>query len=102
MGYVEPRTLFGAAAAAAFFTTNIARKLALALLGSGSAALAFLVALPLPFFLIAVAPGLRPAPGRHPPLAPFLPGIIYMSREEIGTQCVMMARIPKKVNPQVT
>ena len=70
MGYVEPRT-FGAAAAAAFFTTNIARNLALAVLGSGSAALAFLVALPLPFFLIAVAPGLRPAPGRHPPLPPF-------------------------------
>ena len=31
--------------------------------------------LDLTFFLIVVAPGLRPAPGRHPPLHPFFPTI---------------------------
>ena len=41
---------------------NVAKNLALAVLGSEAAALAFLVALPVPFFLMGVALGLRPAP----------------------------------------
>ena len=72
------RTLGAAAssaAAAAFFTTNAPSKSTLALVGSGSAAFFFLRVAPLAFFLMAVAPGRRPAPGRQPPERPLTPAM---------------------------
>ena len=85
-----------AVAAAAFFTRNVARNLALVMLGSGAAVLAFLVALLVAFFFMLVAPGLRPAPGRRPPEQPGLP---TMS----GRRAARGARKnPKKADPQMT
>ena len=43
--------------------------------GAWHALMAFLMPTDLGFFLTCVAPGLRPAPGRQPPLRPLTPDI---------------------------
>ena len=87
-------------AAGACLTTNAARNLTLAeASGRGSGSMTFFfLAFALLVFLMAVAPGGRPAPGRYPPEQPFFPGINSRSQ---GGQPKRRHSDPKKssVNP---
>ena len=68
--------------------------------GSSSFLLAFLMPLLLALLLISVVPGLRPAPGRRPPLQPFVPTML-IGHPTRGTMRGTM-RIPKRADPQMT